>query len=133
MSDTGATFNDVPIISKRSACSLSASKHFSKLSVSFSPKKVMSGWVEFQNEEDTGLGNVITFIIHGGNRGSSSSSSLSGLLLRFGMLLVAFLDTFPGPLQLLHKGTSPCIISCSMTLPGTRMRHSRQEAVAKDP
>ena len=44
MSDTGATFNDVPIMSRRSACSLSASKHFSKLSVSFSPKNVMSGW-----------------------------------------------------------------------------------------
>ncbi len=44
MSDTGATFNDVPIMSRRSTCSLSASKHFSKLSVSFSPKNVISGW-----------------------------------------------------------------------------------------
>jgi hypothetical protein len=31
-------------MSRRSACSLSASKHFSKLSVSFSPKNVISGW-----------------------------------------------------------------------------------------
>jgi hypothetical protein len=31
-------------MSKRSAFSLSSSKHFSKLSVSFSPKNVMSGW-----------------------------------------------------------------------------------------
>jgi hypothetical protein len=44
MSDTGATFNDVPIMSRRSASSLSASKHISKLSVNFSPKNVMSGW-----------------------------------------------------------------------------------------
>ena len=76
---------------------------------------------------------MTTFIIHDGNRGSYSSSSLSGLLRRFGILLVAFFDSFPESLQLLHKGTSPCIISCSMTSPGTRMRHSRQEAVAKDP
>jgi len=75
----------------------------------------------------------MTFITHGGNRGSSSSSSLSSFLRRFGTLLGAFLDPFPESTQFLHRGTSPCIISCSMTLPGTRMRHSRHEAVAKDP
>jgi hypothetical protein len=86
-----------------------------------------------ENEETGIRNNMITFIIQGGNRGSSSSSSLSSLLRRFGTLLVAFLETFPDSLQLLHRGTSPCIISCSIALPGTRMRHSRQEAVAKDP
>jgi hypothetical protein len=54
MSDTGATFNDVPIMSRRSACSLSPSKHFSKLSVSFSPKNVMSGWAAV-SERRTGI------------------------------------------------------------------------------
>jgi hypothetical protein len=53
MSDTGATFNDVPIMSRRSACSLSASKHFSKLSVSFSPKNVMSGWAAISEQKGT--------------------------------------------------------------------------------
>jgi hypothetical protein len=53
MSDTGATFNDVPIMSRRSACSLSASKHFSKLSVSFSPKNVMSGWAAVSERRRT--------------------------------------------------------------------------------
>ena len=55
MSDTGATFNDVPIMSRRSACSLSASKHFSKLSVSFSPKNVMSGWAAASERRRTGI------------------------------------------------------------------------------
>jgi len=56
MSDTGATFNDVPIMSRRSACSLSASKHFSKLSVSFSPKNVMSGCAAISERRKTRLG-----------------------------------------------------------------------------
>jgi hypothetical protein len=43
ISDTGATFSEVPIMRTRSTWSLSFTKHSSKLSVSFSPKKVMSG------------------------------------------------------------------------------------------
>jgi len=86
----------------------------------------------FQNEIFE-MGRAMTFIIHGGNRDSSSSSSLSGFLSRFCELLVFFFEDLLESLQLLQRGTSPCMISCSMILPATRIRHSKQEAVANDP
>jgi hypothetical protein len=47
-SATGDTFRDVPMIKTRSTRSLSSSNARSKLSVSFSPKKVMSGYAGHQ-------------------------------------------------------------------------------------
>ena len=47
-SATGDTFRDVPMIKTRSTRSLSSSSARSKLSVSFSPKKVMSGYASHE-------------------------------------------------------------------------------------
>jgi len=70
-SATGDTFKDVPMIKTRSTRSLSSSNARSKLSVSFSPKKVMSGYVGHQgwsiNPATSKVrGGKNTFIIPGG-------------------------------------------------------------------
>ncbi len=50
ISATGATLSEVPMTSSKSTDSRSASREWSKSSVSFSPKNVISGWQTFRFE-----------------------------------------------------------------------------------
>lgn len=144
MSATGETFKDVPITRSRSTFSRSSAKDLSKSPVNFSPKKVMSGWDKWTLPvlSTTHLSlmsqkaSVFTFIIAAGNSAPSLSSSswlshspfaLFLLLLRLSGL--AGLTT----LQTEHIGTLCVRISCSISVPGTRLWQSRQLAVANDP
>jgi hypothetical protein len=145
MSDTGDTFSEVPMTNNKSTSSLSAAKQWSKSSVSFSPKNVMSGCCRsnprVQYESGNRQGENTTFIIQGGNSGSSSSSSSSLSQLFFFLPFFFLLDFVEFEVSLaaslvLHdeqSGTVLANISLSISCPEMRVRQCRHVAVANDP
>lgn len=148
ISATGDTFNEVPMTSSRSSFHRSSSNDRSNSFVSFSPKNVISGFkqkrrkkgyhsVPIDHTKPERRKKILTFIIPGGYSGASLSSSTSLSHSPLAFFLLTFPFRFIGAestvLHTLHSGTLRLRMSVSISVPGTRTRHWRQVAVAKEP
>ena len=147
VSETGATFSEVPMMTTRSTLFLSSSSERSNTSSSFSPKNVMSGCTQTRSPDQRILpdtlrmaqhsgGPALAFIMPGGYGGGSgeSDASLSQPSLRFLPLRRAFVGGAGcGTAQTLQSGTRWDMMSSAISAPGTRTLQWTQDAVAKEP
>ncbi len=148
VSDTGATFRDVPIMIRRSTRSLSSRSERSNTSSSFSPKNMISGCRPVSHVEcardAAEEAQPLAFMIPGGYNGRSGSSKSDSSLSHpsFCFLPFFFLPAFVvagaaagggWALHILHRGTRWFMMSSAISLPGTRILQLMHDAVAKEP
>jgi hypothetical protein len=122
----------------KSTFSRSSKRAWSKLSVSFSPKKVMSGFVKYYlSAYNMWTDTRLAFMIPGGKSGSSlsSDSALShpSFFLPFRFDFSDRRACFDVALQAEQTGTFWLWMSFSISEPGTCLWQLMQDAVANEP